>query len=50
MLGRRTDGTPIRRPLSPHLQVYDMAQMTSATSIAGRITGVVWTVGLLILV
>ena len=50
MIGRRTDGTPIRRPLSPHLQVYDMAQMTSATSIASRITGVIWTVGLLILV
>lgn len=50
MLGRRTDGTPIRRPLSPHLQVYDMTQMTSATSIASRITGVIWTVGLLILV
>ena len=50
MIGRRTDGTPIRRPLSPHLQVYDMAQMTSATSIAGRVTGVIWTVGLLILV
>src|SRR3954469_21707467 len=50
MIGRRTDGTTIRRPLSPHLQVYDMMQMTSATSIAGRITGVVWTFGLLILV
>jgi succinate dehydrogenase / fumarate reductase cytochrome b subunit len=50
MVGRRTDGTPIRRPISPHLQVYDMAQMTSATSIASRITGVIWTVGLLILV
>ncbi|MCO6415251.1 succinate dehydrogenase, cytochrome b556 subunit, partial [Siccirubricoccus sp. KC 17139] len=50
MIGRRTDGTPIRRPLSPHLQVYDMMQMTSALSISGRITGVVWAVGLLILV
>ncbi|WP_149539782.1 succinate dehydrogenase, cytochrome b556 subunit [Siccirubricoccus phaeus] len=50
MIGRRTDGTPIRRPLSPHLQVYDMMQMTSALSISGRITGVVWSIGLLILV
>jgi len=50
MIGRRTDGTTIRRPLSPHLQVYDMLQLTSALSISGRITGVVWTVGLLFLV
>ena len=50
MIGRRTDGTPVRRPISPHLQVYDMLQMTSATSIAGRITGVVWTVGLFVMV
>ena len=50
MIGRRTDGTTIRRPLSPHLQVYDMMQLTSALSISGRITGAVWSVGLLILV
>ncbi|MDO9711000.1 succinate dehydrogenase, cytochrome b556 subunit [Paracraurococcus lichenis] len=50
MIGRRTDGTTIRRPLSPHLQVYDMMQLTSALSISGRITGVVWTIGLLFLV
>src|SRR3954452_12534504 len=50
MIGRRTDGTPIRRPLSPHLQVYDMMQLTSALSIGGRITGAVWSVGLVILV
>jgi succinate dehydrogenase / fumarate reductase, cytochrome b subunit len=50
MIGRRTDGAPVRRPLSPHLQVYDMMQMTSALSISGRITGVVWSIGLLILV
>lgn len=50
MNGRRSDGTPVRRPLSPHLQVYDMMQMTSALSIGGRITGVVWAIGLLILV
>ncbi len=50
MFGRRTDGTIIRRPLSPHLQVYDMLQMTSALSISGRITGVIWAIGLLLLV
>ena len=50
MLGRRTDGSPIRRPLSPHLQVYDMLQLTSALSIAGRITGAAWGVGLVLLV
>lgn len=50
MIGRRTDGTRVRRPLSPHLQVYDMVQITSGISIANRITGVIWAVGLLILV
>ena len=50
MVGRRTDGTPIKRPLSPHLQAYDMLQLTSALSIGGRITGVVWAVGLLFFV
>ncbi len=50
MVGRRTDGSTIRRPLSPHLQVYDMLQLTSALSIAGRITGAAWAVGLVLLV
>jgi succinate dehydrogenase / fumarate reductase cytochrome b subunit len=50
MVGRRSDGSLVRRPLSPHLQVYDMLQMTSALSIAHRITGVVWSVGLVFLV
>jgi succinate dehydrogenase / fumarate reductase cytochrome b subunit len=50
MIGRRTDGSAIRRPLSPHLQVYDMLQMSSAMSISGRITGVIWSIGLLLLV
>lgn len=50
MVGRRTDGTTVHRPLSPHLQVYDMLQLTSALSIGGRITGVIWTFGLLFLV
>ena len=50
MVGRRTDGTMIRRPLSPHLQVYDMLQMTSALSIMHRITGSAWAVGLVFFV
>ena len=50
MIGRRSDGTRIRRPLSPHLQVYDMMQMSSAMSISHRITGVVWTVGAVVMV
>jgi len=50
MVGRRTDGTPIKRPLSPHLQVYDMLQLTSALSISSRITGAAWGVGLVLLV
>jgi succinate dehydrogenase / fumarate reductase cytochrome b subunit len=49
-VGRRSDGTLVRRPLSPHLQAYDMMQMTSALSISHRITGVIWAAGLLFLV
>jgi succinate dehydrogenase / fumarate reductase cytochrome b subunit len=50
MVGRRTDGAAVRRPLSPHLQVYDMMQITSALSIGHRISGVIWSVGLVFLV
>ncbi|WP_424811583.1 succinate dehydrogenase, cytochrome b556 subunit [Roseococcus sp. YIM B11640] len=50
MIGRRTDGKIVRRPLSPHLQVYDMMQMTSATSIMHRITGCAWAGGTLLLI
>ena len=50
MVGRRSDGSPIKRPLSPHLQVYDMLQLTSALSISSRITGAAWGVGLVLLV
>jgi succinate dehydrogenase / fumarate reductase, cytochrome b subunit len=50
MVGRRTDGSPIQRPLSPHLQVYDMLQLTSALSISSRITGAAWGCGLVLLV
>jgi len=50
MIARRSDGTIIRRPLSPHLQAYDMMQMTSALSIMHRITGVAWSAGTMLLV
>jgi len=50
MVAHRSDGTVIRRPLSPHLQAYDMMQMTSALSILHRITGVAWSAGTLLLV
>ncbi|RVT96781.1 succinate dehydrogenase, cytochrome b556 subunit [Rhodovarius crocodyli] len=49
-VGRRTDGTIIKRPMSPHLQAYDMLQMSSATSITHRITGGAWAVGTLVFV
>lgn len=50
MVGRRSDGTLVRRPLSPHLQAYDMLQMTSVLSISHRITGAIWSAGLLLFV
>ncbi|GGG17992.1 succinate dehydrogenase cytochrome b556 subunit [Caldovatus sediminis] len=50
MVGHRSDGATVRRPLSPHLQVYDMLQMSSALSISHRITGVIWAIGLVFLV
>jgi succinate dehydrogenase / fumarate reductase cytochrome b subunit len=48
--GRRTDGAPVWRPISPHLQAYDMLQMSSALSIMHRITGVILGAGTLLLV
>ena len=48
--GKRSDGSPVRRPMSPHLQVYDMLQMSSFLSIGNRIVGVIWAVGLLFMV
>jgi succinate dehydrogenase / fumarate reductase cytochrome b subunit len=50
MVGRRSDGSLVRRPLSPHLQVYDMMQVTSALSITHRITGTAWSIGMVLLV
>jgi succinate dehydrogenase / fumarate reductase, cytochrome b subunit len=49
MVSRNTDGKLVRRPLSPHLQVYKM-QITTALSILHRITGVALAVGSLFMV
>jgi succinate dehydrogenase / fumarate reductase cytochrome b subunit len=49
MVGTRTDGAKVARPLSPHLQVY-RPQLTSALSIMHRITGVGLAVGAGVLV
>jgi succinate dehydrogenase / fumarate reductase cytochrome b subunit len=38
------------RPLSPHLSVYKMTRYTLATSIFNRITGLILSVGLILLV
>ena len=44
MVARTSDGRVVRRPLSPHLQVYK-PQITSALSIFHRISGVALAVG-----
>jgi len=49
MVGRKSDGTAVRRPLSPHLQVY-RPQITSTLSIFHRFTGIGLGVGTLLLV
>src|SRR5262249_24246574 len=48
MVARNTDGTLIRRPLSPHLQVYRWP-VSMALSILHRITGVALGLGTLLL-
>lgn len=48
-VGRTTDGRTVRRPLSPHLQVYK-PQITSALSIFHRVTGCALSAGTLLLV
>ncbi len=50
MVGRTSDGKPVQRPLSPHLQAYQMVRLTSALSIFHRITGVAVGVGTVVLV
>lgn len=49
MIGQRSDGTAVRRPLSPHLQVY-RPQLTSMLSIMNRLTGIASSVGTLVFV
>ncbi|MCX7381073.1 MAG: succinate dehydrogenase, cytochrome b556 subunit [Alphaproteobacteria bacterium] len=49
MVARTSDGRTVRRPLSPHLQVY-RPQITSVMSILHRITGVALSFGTLLLV
>jgi succinate dehydrogenase / fumarate reductase cytochrome b subunit len=48
MVGRNTAGKLVRRPISPHLQVYK-PQMSSATSIFHRATGCALGFGTLLL-
>ncbi len=49
MVGHTSDGTLVRRPLSPHLQVY-RPQMTSVLSIMNRVTGLAASAGTVLLV
>ena len=49
LIGTRSDGTLVRRPLSPHLQVY-RPQLTSVLSIMNRVTGLAVSAGTLLLV
>lgn len=44
MVGTDSTGKPVRRPLSPHLQIY-RPQITSVLSITHRATGVALAVG-----
>lgn len=48
MVARTSDGRLVRRPLSPHLQVY-RPQITTILSIVHRMTGVALGVGTLLL-
>ena len=49
MVARTTEGKLVRRPLSPHLQVY-RPQITSVLSIMHRFTGIALSIGTLLLV
>src|ERR1700754_4002900 len=48
MVGRNSEGKLVRRPLSPHLQVYK-PEMSSVTSVFHRGTGIALGVGTLLL-
>jgi succinate dehydrogenase / fumarate reductase cytochrome b subunit len=49
MVAHTSDGKLVRRPLSPHLEVYS-PQITSVLSIMNRVTGIAISVGTLLLV
>lgn len=49
MVAHTSDGKLVRRPLSPHLQVY-RPQLTSILSIMNRVTGIALCFGTLLLV
>ena len=49
MIGNKTDGSTVRRPLSPHISVY-RPQLTSVLSIMNRMSGIGTSVGTLLLV
>ena len=49
MVAHTSEGKLVRRPLSPHLQVYS-PQITSVLSIMNRVTGIATSVGTLLLV
>ena len=49
MVGQKTDGTTVHRPMSPHLQVY-RPQLTSVLSILNRMSGVASSGGTLLMV
>lgn len=49
MVGTDSTGKPVRRPLSPHLQIY-RPQITSVLSIMHRATGVALAIGVGLLV
>ena len=49
MIAQNSDGKLVRRPLSPHMQVYT-PQITSILSIMNRVTGLAVSIGTLMLV
>ena len=49
LVARTTDGRVVKRPLSPHLQVY-RPQISTVLSILHRITGIALSAGTLLLV
>lgn len=48
-VAQKSDGTLVRRPMSPHLQVY-RPQLTSVLSILNRVSGIATSAGTLLLV